>query len=62
MMREAGRVLKGVRIISNERIKVEDIIIDTEQLKSWFELFSEMLDQLCLMNSAYEDVPNIVLV
>jgi len=41
--------------------KVEDIIIDIEQLKIWFELFSEVLNQLCHMDSAYEDDPNIIL-
>ncbi len=41
--------------------KVEDIIIDLEQLKIWFELFSEVLNQLCHMDSAYEDDPNIIL-
>jgi hypothetical protein len=38
---------------------VGGIIKDVERLKLLFELFSETLDQLCRMGSAYEDAPNV---
>lgn len=41
--------------------RVYGVIKDIDQLKSLFELFAVMLDQLCYMGSAYEDKPNVEL-
>jgi hypothetical protein len=40
---------------------VVGVIKDTERLKALFELFSEALDQLCRMGSAYKDAPDVKL-
>lgn len=40
---------------------VVGIIKDPDRLKSLFELFSETLDQLCRIGSAYERAPNVPL-
>jgi hypothetical protein len=37
------------------------VITDIERLKDLFELFSQVLDQLCRMGSAYEKDPNVTL-
>lgn len=37
------------------------VIKDVERLKLLFELFAEMLDQLCHIGSAYEDAPSVKL-
>lgn len=42
--------------------KSEDLIIDPEKLKLLFQLFSEILEQLCKMNCANDENPNIDLV
>lgn len=41
--------------------RVPGIVRDMEQLKQLFELFSEILDRLCLIGSAYENVPGVEL-
>jgi len=38
---------------------VVGVIKDTERLRQLFELFSETLDQLCRMGSAYKDAPTV---
>lgn len=40
--------------------KVVGVIKDIELLKQLYALFAETLNQLCLIDSAYEDDPNIV--
>lgn len=40
---------------------VTGTIKDLEQLKTLFELFSELLDQLCRIGSAYEQAPDVTL-
>lgn len=40
---------------------VTGVIRDIEQLKTLYELFSDLLNQLCRIGSAYEDDPGIVL-
>jgi len=37
------------------------VIKDTERLRGLFDLFSEVLDELCRMGSAYEDAPSVIL-
>lgn len=39
--------------------RVPGIIRDMEQLRQLFELFSEILDRLCLIGSAYETAPEV---
>lgn len=39
---------------------VPGVIKDVERLKHLFDLFSETLDQLCHIGSAYENVPKVV--
>ena len=39
--------------------RVQGVIKDADRLKALFELFSETLDQLCRMGSAYKDAPGI---
>lgn len=39
--------------------KVTGVIKDVERLKALYELFTEILDQLCQIGSAYEDDPNV---
>ncbi|QHV93673.1 DUF3137 domain-containing protein [Spirosoma endbachense] len=41
--------------------KVVGVIKDIERLKQLYELFAETLNHLCLIGSAYEDDPNVVL-
>jgi len=41
------------------QFKVRGIIKDINRLKSLYDLFAEILDQLCLINAAYEDSPYI---
>ncbi|QIP14378.1 DUF3137 domain-containing protein [Spirosoma aureum] len=41
--------------------KVVGVIKDIERLKQLYELFAEILNHLCLIGSAYEDDPNVVL-
>jgi hypothetical protein len=41
--------------------QVPGIIRDVDRLKSLYFLFAEVLNQLCLIDSAYEDSPNITL-
>ena len=40
---------------------VVGVIKDVERLKWLYELFAEILQQLCRIGSAYEDDPNVVL-
>lgn len=40
---------------------VAGVITDLELLKALFDLYAEILDQLCLMGSAYEDNPKVEL-
>jgi hypothetical protein len=40
---------------------VVGVIKDVERLKALFELFSETLDQLCRIGSAYERAPDVKL-
>lgn len=42
-------------------LEVVGVIKDIERLKSLFELFSEIMNQLCLMGSAYQDNPGVEL-
>ena len=42
--------------------KAEDVIIDTKKLKLLFQLFSETLEQLCKINCAKTENPNIDLI
>lgn len=41
--------------------QVTGVIKDLERLRSLFDLFSETLQQLCRMGSAYEDEPRVTL-
>lgn len=41
--------------------QVYGIVKDIEALKGLFEIFAEVLNQLCLMGSAYKDDPNVVI-
>jgi len=41
--------------------QVHGIIKDVERLKNLYYLFAEILNQLCLIGSAYEDSPNVTL-
>ena len=41
--------------------QVTGVIKDVERLKALFELFAEILDQLCRIGSAYENDPNVKL-
>ncbi|MVM32107.1 DUF3137 domain-containing protein [Spirosoma sp. HMF4905] len=41
--------------------KVVGVIKDVERLKSLYELFAEILNQLCLIGSAYENDPQVAL-
>jgi len=41
--------------------RVPGVIRDLEQLKALFEVYSEILNQLCLMGSAYESDPGVEL-
>jgi hypothetical protein len=41
--------------------EVAGVIKDIERLKSLYELFGEVLDQLCRIGSAYEKAPGVVL-
>lgn len=41
--------------------QVTDVIRDIERLKSLYELFAAVLNQLCHMGSAYEDDPHLTL-
>jgi hypothetical protein len=41
--------------------EVVGVIKDRERLKSLFDLFSQVLDQLCRLGSAYETDPNVKL-
>jgi len=43
------------------RFHVRHVIKDIDRLKLLFELFTETLDQLCRMGSAYEDAPGVQL-
>ncbi len=40
---------------------VVGVLKDQERLKALFDLFSEVLNELCIMDSAYEDGPDIKL-
>jgi hypothetical protein len=40
---------------------VDDIVVDLDRLKIMFDLFSEVLNQLCHLDSAYENDPNLLL-
>lgn len=41
--------------------QVQGIIKDIDRLKNLYYLFAEILNQLCLIGSAYEDNPNVTL-
>ncbi|MBX2842384.1 MAG: DUF3137 domain-containing protein [Flammeovirgaceae bacterium] len=51
-------IQKGAHLLYFESTQT---IKDIEQLKSLYSLFAEMLNQLCKMDSAYENDPEIVL-
>lgn len=40
---------------------VTGVIKDVDRLRELYELFSEVLNRLCIMGSAYEDAPNVEL-
>jgi hypothetical protein len=41
--------------------RVFGVIKDVERLKALYDLFAELLDQLCRIGSAYENAPNVAL-
>jgi len=42
-------------------LQVHGIIKDVDRLKSLYYLFAEILNHLCVIDSAYEDNPNVIL-
>jgi hypothetical protein len=63
-LRESGRLSRHdlpARPLQRDELQftVIGVIKDVERLKLLFELFSETLDQLCRIGSAYEQAPDV---
>ena len=49
----------SIKTVTNLHFEVVGVIKDIDQLKSLYELFAEVLEELCNINAAYEEGPNV---
>ena len=56
-----GWVAKGMGAGHFAKLQIHGDVKDVERLKKLFDLFAEVLDELCRMGSATEEAPGVAL-